>query len=587
MLRIFPWRIGCVPLCFAIVFVLQFQHAGVHMDTARDWAAALAIARGEALPLLGPEIGGLFHLGPIWHYVLAVPLLAGAGFAAVALWVAGLASTQFFLAFALGERWRTGAGGLFCAALTLPIVTMVYLAGTTHTVMLVPCVLACVLAHLRFVERPTTQRALALGLSVGLALHAHPTTGLLALSALWCSVRFGAQRGRAVLACLAGGLVLFTPLLFAPLSVPDAQVMSVTNSWVARAYRIPQVLFDAVIAPVRMQFHLLPDEAALSWAAAVAWALALALALAGGWRLRGDVGAKRVLALAVTAAVANVVLATLARNFVTFYMVGLLTVTVPVAFAIAWSFLPQRTYGAIVGVALALHIAYAWASVQALHARGMAMNIAHIVYYGHPHAAAPWALQPMWPATTMGALEQMLCAPGLLSLHGPAVPGIDLVADVLMQRACPETQRPRLGGPGLTGGLVGVPCHVLPSTRSTGGVCWHPAAKVDAAVAFAPAERNLHPPRKHANGPMLRRNYAESLAPGDGLIVTQLRMEWSRVGRWSGVTSDHVNLHTGAPWWRAYVCRAGNNERCWVSVEVTTDDPAAMEAVVISGENMR
>jgi hypothetical protein len=303
--------------------------------------------------------------------------------------------------------------------------------------------------------------------------------------------------------------------------------------------------------------------------------------------LRGDVGAKRVLALAVTAAVTNVVLATLARDFVTFYMVGLLTVAVPVAFAIAWSFLPQRTYGAMIGVALALHIAYAWASVQALHARGMAMNIAQIVYYGHPHAAAPWALQPMWPATTMGALEQLLCAPGLPSLHGPALPGIDLVADVLMQRACPETQRPRLGGPALPGGLVGVPCHVLPSLRITGSVCWHPPATVRPAVAFAPAARNVHPPRTHASGPMQRRNYVESLAPGDGLIVTQLRMEWSRVRRWGGVTSDHTQLHAGAPWWRAYVCPAGSHERCWVNVEVSTDDPAAIEAVVISGHYTR
>ena len=54
-------------------------------DWARDLFMAARIADGGAWPARGPVIGGLFHTGPLWYFVVALPVALGAGFAATTL----------------------------------------------------------------------------------------------------------------------------------------------------------------------------------------------------------------------------------------------------------------------------------------------------------------------------------------------------------------------------------------------------------------------------------------------------------------------------------------------------------------------
>ena len=54
--------LGCAP--FAIT----------HLDLARDIGIALGIVDLERWPLSGPPLNGTLHLGPVWYYVLALPL---------------------------------------------------------------------------------------------------------------------------------------------------------------------------------------------------------------------------------------------------------------------------------------------------------------------------------------------------------------------------------------------------------------------------------------------------------------------------------------------------------------------------------
>ena len=74
------WRWGV--LIFFIVFIgiqvwtcLSVALGGVLLvDGSRDLAQAWKIVSGENLPLQGPLFGGAFHLGPLYFYLVALPL---------------------------------------------------------------------------------------------------------------------------------------------------------------------------------------------------------------------------------------------------------------------------------------------------------------------------------------------------------------------------------------------------------------------------------------------------------------------------------------------------------------------------------
>src|SRR5262244_3720316 len=42
-------------------------------DQVRDATIALGIVSGHDFPLVGPEAGATFHLGPLFYYLLAIP----------------------------------------------------------------------------------------------------------------------------------------------------------------------------------------------------------------------------------------------------------------------------------------------------------------------------------------------------------------------------------------------------------------------------------------------------------------------------------------------------------------------------------
>lgn len=565
---------------FALVAIWQFRHASVHMDTVRDWAQALSIAQGEPWPSLGPNIGGLFHLGPVWFLVLSLPLCLGGSWPAVATWVGCLFATQFWWAYRLAERVRPGSGALACAALTLPNGAVVYLAGTTHTVLIVPTVLACLLAHRWFAERATAFRAFILGLSVALALHAHPTTGLLGVTAALVVLCNAQQRARCLLAWAAGVLVLFVPVWMSGAvgvgALPKA-------NFAARGREVFSVGWAAMATPVRAQWELLPQARTLSAVAATIWGVGLALLILGAWRAVRRAPRQQWwwLGLAVAVVAISVVLATLSREFVTYYMVGLVSAGVPLLFAWGWSYLPSRTYGAISTVALMLYAAFAVAAVKSLHDEGFSMNIARVVYLGKPHDAPPWSLQPMWPATTLPAFAARLCDGSLGSLHGPAVPGADLVVDVLMAQRCAQRPRPMLGGSDLHHAWVGVPCSLVPSAHRTGAVCWHRPTFVS-SMPFAPADRKKHPPRQRARSPTQTMSFAHTLQPGEWLTVTQHRMEWAATHAWSIARPTTATVYAPASWWRAFHCPESAAAPCMVQGSVLTNDRDGLGVAVFA-----
>ena len=145
-------------------------------DTNRDLFFAQQIASAQAFPLTGPAINATFHVGPLWYYLLALPLLIVPNGATVPAFMALMSATQFPLAYLLGRRLRSAqAGLLFAAGLALPGWVVTSLGSLTHPVIAIPSLLLGVLAAQAYRSAPDWPRAFGLGAGLLLMSCAHPT----------------------------------------------------------------------------------------------------------------------------------------------------------------------------------------------------------------------------------------------------------------------------------------------------------------------------------------------------------------------------------------------------------------------------
>jgi 4-amino-4-deoxy-L-arabinose transferase-like glycosyltransferase len=87
------------------------------MDQARDAAAALKIAEGTSFPIVGPVARGLYALGPLYYYLIAVPFLFSKDPAAAVLFIGLLNSVSVYLTYRLGREFFSPTVGLIGAAL--------------------------------------------------------------------------------------------------------------------------------------------------------------------------------------------------------------------------------------------------------------------------------------------------------------------------------------------------------------------------------------------------------------------------------------------------------------------------------------
>lgn len=158
------------------------------MDSARDFSAALSIAQGQHWPLMGPEFGGFIHSGPIWFYLLAVPLLSGS------LWLSAfmiglLAGLKFVLAFYLGKAWfNRRFAVLWSACFLLPGWHSINTFIPGHINVIDTLVLAFVASLWQFNQSKHIGWFYLSGLLLALAMHAHMTAliaGVFYLPILW------------------------------------------------------------------------------------------------------------------------------------------------------------------------------------------------------------------------------------------------------------------------------------------------------------------------------------------------------------------------------------------------------------------
>lgn len=172
------------PVAFLVVATLMVAYtagyawSAPNTDTADELMRAYEIRHAIAFPLEGPPLGNVLHLGPVWFYLTAVPLFISHSWLAAGLFIGFVCSLKFPLAYWCGARLvDADLGVLWAAAMFLPgwssIEQLVFL-NPNGVAMAMLLVLAIALPTL---ERPASARRCAvLGLALGFAIHAHPTS---------------------------------------------------------------------------------------------------------------------------------------------------------------------------------------------------------------------------------------------------------------------------------------------------------------------------------------------------------------------------------------------------------------------------
>jgi hypothetical protein len=178
------------------------------VDTARDVYHAWQIASGQGYPLEGPYLARVIHAGPVWYYVLSVPLFFASSWVVIGAWVGFLASLKYLLAWAIGARLGDARLGLLWACLlALPNWTAISYLVFSHTNLVETTVLLALYGVVAW-QQGSRWGFLLMCLAIGLGFHAHPT--VLAV-ALYVSplVVFSLIRGRLGWGRLVLGALLF------------------------------------------------------------------------------------------------------------------------------------------------------------------------------------------------------------------------------------------------------------------------------------------------------------------------------------------------------------------------------------------
>jgi putative flippase GtrA len=168
-------RAGLIALTLAFI-ALGFA-AVLHLDLARDLATVYDMRTTGEWISAGPQLAGVFNLGPVWYYLLAVLQSIGLGVAGIALVLTLLASAQFFVTYRAGARWIDGQTGLLWATLLLlPGWHSFEQIFITHPVLTTLLLSTTTLCGLQFVDTGRRRALVLMGLSFSLAMHAHPTS---------------------------------------------------------------------------------------------------------------------------------------------------------------------------------------------------------------------------------------------------------------------------------------------------------------------------------------------------------------------------------------------------------------------------
>ncbi|WP_223846337.1 GtrA family protein [Wenzhouxiangella sp. AB-CW3] len=147
----------------------------IHLDLARDVMVGSDITRGVELPLQGPPLAGVFHLGPIWYYGLAFLQLLG-GYGTIVAILASLSALQFWLAQQAGRLIQCPTSGLVWSALLfVPAWGTFELILMSHPVLVSVLTVSMILLGAKYLESGCARFLAGMLMCFSLGVHAHPT----------------------------------------------------------------------------------------------------------------------------------------------------------------------------------------------------------------------------------------------------------------------------------------------------------------------------------------------------------------------------------------------------------------------------
>lgn len=450
-------------LGFWLVYVLAAIHTTLVTDTARDLIAAWDIVRGEHFVLRGPELYTTWNLGPIWYYLLALPLALTHSAAVLTLLIAVVAGLKFPLAYRLGTVFRnaeTGRLALFATA--LPGWWLFEWLVSSHTNLAMVCVLALALQLLRWSRGGSARHLVFAALFFALSLHAHPTS----LFWIFLFPAAAVQRWRSGERVSVQGLALagiafllpFAPMLWDEMRQGWPMLAGTAEFVAARADKtiaaqMPGFLFDWIgLNRDKVPAQFLPASSYWVTGATTIMATLWLCALAGlphrtQWRLPLAV---------VTVVLAAALFALWLRPEVPFWMVYALTPAL-LAFlvvgwtgALRWLAMPVRT-GAVHAIGMAVAILFlsvaatrwqqsssGWVSVP--HRVVGAFSAPNqIVDHDEANASFPIIAQEDW--------QRWLCAQSApISLHGDGAALQRLSQGTLRLLHCADDDHWKIGG---------------------------------------------------------------------------------------------------------------------------------------------
>jgi hypothetical protein len=420
--------IAFVALAMA-AYIAGYAFSASHTDTADELLRAYQIRHGSRFPTEGPPLGQVLHLGPVWYYIVSIPLFLHDSWLSAALFVGIVCSLKFPLAYYCGSALVDRRFGvLWASALLLPgwatLEELVFLNPNA----VCTAVLGILAISIALARRVTYGRLSTAGLLLGLAAHIHPT----AAPAAFFLVPGLARTRRAGKSILIAFVALLAPIVALILPYLVSQGGRGFPDWAASNHY--------VAAEVTLRGALNAPQ--------IAWAF---LSRGGALVMQRVVGlgADTSHLVSVAAAIVFLVLVGSASSsrtnmrafwaatgtaFIFTCWVGMMRTTTP--FQFTWVLEPW--YGAL--VALGLYrvlppMSRVAVSVAALSA--LVLNIVVLWFLAHVVVAGEGVLdsrvmdikqrspaqvyRDTWfPAVGHAALGRMLCrAPTAASLHGP------------------------------------------------------------------------------------------------------------------------------------------------------------------------
>lgn len=323
--------------------ILALLNGSTMADLNRDLNAALAIVDGGEWVTAGPAIAHRMHNGPVWFYLLALPLWISRSWAVVTVWGALLVALVWPLAYALG---RVLGGRLLGLALltvvALPNWFAVYDLVYSHPALIPTTTLATLLATIAWWRRPSTGRLILAAFIASLGMHAHVSsigvTVFLLVLVLWHWWHGGFRLG-ALLGFLLGSFILWLPYFLAQwLSGGNELAQAAGYAGDFRPWRNlldwPATLYGhGVKGPWFALRYVAEWPVAMSLALAAGTAAVVAMGLAG---LRWSrIPWPRAVVLGLLPAV--IVATMLLRNFTPFYQTLSLQMVLAALIAVGWT----------------------------------------------------------------------------------------------------------------------------------------------------------------------------------------------------------------------------------------------------------